>query len=60
MLNGITGDICIAFSLSFWSSDFERHEHPKETCELIVCWEMDNDPNGIDIIELKHFWKMKR
>ena len=43
-----------------WSSDFKRHKHVKEDCDLIVCWEHDwkDCPSNIDVIELKYFWKL--
>jgi hypothetical protein len=44
------------------SSDFERHGHDKEMCNLIVCWRHDWDkcPNNIEVIALEEFWKQAK
>jgi len=39
------------------SSNFRRHKHPEEGCGLIVCWEDDDAPHGIDVLELKQLWE---
>jgi len=39
------------------SSDYERHGHPKEGCDLIVCWEHDWKECPIQVIELKSLVK---
>ena len=42
----------------YWASDFERHEHPPKSADIIVCWENDweyrpNKYKHIEIIGLK-------
>jgi hypothetical protein len=39
------------------SSDFKRHKHRKQDCDLIVCWEKDDSPENMDVIELKQYWE---
>jgi len=47
-----------------YSSDFKSHGHINELKEgesaIIVCWKDDWEdcPSFIDVIELKHFWKL--
>lgn len=45
-----------------WSSDFERHKHNKEMCNLIVCWRHDWDecPDSIDVVALEDFWNLAK
>ena len=43
----------ITIEFEYRSSDYERHGHPKEGCDLIVCWEHDWKECPIEVIELK-------
>lgn len=43
----------VTIEFEYRSSDFERHEHPKDGCDLIVCWEHDWQECPIQVIELK-------
>jgi len=43
----------ITIEFEYRSSDYERHGHPKEGCDLIVCWEHDWKECPIQVIELK-------
>jgi len=47
----------ITIEFEYKSSDYERHGHPKEGCELIVCWEHDWKECPIQVIELKSLVK---
>lgn len=50
-------DKALGLEFESHSSDFRRHKHPKEGCNLIVCWEDDNAPDDIEVIELKQLWE---
>ncbi|MFX0199452.1 MAG: restriction endonuclease [Candidatus Hodarchaeota archaeon] len=43
------------FEFEFRSSDFKRHGHDPENCDIIVCWEHDwtECPKNLFVIELK-------
>jgi hypothetical protein len=43
----------LTIEFEYRSSDYERHGHPKEGCDLIVCWEHDWKDCPIEAIELK-------
>jgi hypothetical protein len=43
----------ITIEFEYRSSDYERHGHPKEGCDLIVCWEHDWEECPIQVVELK-------
>jgi len=47
----------ITIEFEYKSSDYERHGHPKEGCDLIVCWEHDWKECPIQVIELKSLIK---
>jgi len=47
----------ITIEFEYRSSDYERHGHPKEGCDLIVCWEHDWKECPIQVIELKSLLK---
>ena len=47
----------ITIEFEYKSSDYERHGHPKEGCDLIVCWEHDWKICPIQVIELKSLVK---
>jgi len=47
----------ITIEFEYRSSDYERHGHPKEGCDLIVCWEHDWEECPIQVIELKSLIK---
>jgi len=47
----------ITIEFEYKSSDYERHGHPKEGCDLIVCWEHDWKECPIQVIELKSLAK---
>jgi len=47
----------ITIEFEYRSSDYERHGHPKEGCDLIVCWEHDWKKCPIQVIELKSLVK---
>jgi hypothetical protein len=42
------------------SKTFQRQEHDERKCNLIVCWDHNwkECPDSIDVIEIRHFWKM--
>lgn len=39
------------------SSDFKRHKHNPDGCDLIICWEHDWKDCYLPIIELKVLWE---
>lgn len=43
------------FEFEFRSSDFKRHGHDPQKCDILVCWEHDWDdcPRSLFVIELK-------
>lgn len=43
------------FEFEFRSSDFKRHGHDPQKCDILVCWEHDWDdcPKNLFVIELK-------
>lgn len=43
----------ITIEFEYRSSDYERHGHPKEGCDYVVCWEHDWKECPIQVIELK-------
>jgi len=47
----------ITIEFEYKSSDYERHGHPKEGCDLIVCWEHDWKGCLMQVIELKSLVK---
>lgn len=47
----------ITIEFEYKSSHFERHGHPKNGCDLIVCWEHDWKECPIQVIELKSLIK---
>jgi hypothetical protein len=47
----------LTIEFEYRSSDYERHGHPKEGCDLIVCWEHDWKDCPIEVIELKNLIK---
>jgi len=47
----------ITIEFEYRSSDYERHGHPKEGCDLIVCWEHDWKEYPMQVIELKSLIK---
>jgi hypothetical protein len=47
----------VTIEFEYRSSDYERHGHPKEGCDLIVCWEHDWKECPIQVIELKSLIK---
>jgi hypothetical protein len=42
----------VRIEFEYFSSDFRRHDHPKEGCDLIVCWKDDWTECPLEIIEL--------
>lgn len=36
----------------FQSSDFRKHRHPQDGCDLIVCWEHDWEECPLEVLEL--------
>jgi hypothetical protein len=47
----------ITIEFEFKSSDYVRHGHPKDGCDLIVCWEHDWKECPTQVIELKSLVK---
>jgi len=47
----------ITIEFEYRSSDYERHGHPKEGCDLIICWEHDWKECPLQVIELKSLLK---
>jgi len=47
----------ITIEFEYRSSEYERHGHPKDGCNLIVCWEHDWKECPIQVIELKSLVK---
>jgi hypothetical protein len=47
----------ITIEFEYKSSDYEKHGHPKEGCDLIVCWEHDWKECLIQVIELRSLLK---
>jgi len=47
----------VTIEFEYRSSDYQRHGHPKEGCDLIVCWEHDWKECPIKVIELKSIVK---
>lgn len=43
----------ITIEFEYKSSDYKRHGHPKEGCDLIVCWKHDWEQCPIQVIELR-------
>ncbi len=41
----------------YLSSDFKRHDHPKEGCDIIVCWKHDWEESPFEVIELSEVVK---
>lgn len=50
-VGGVYQDVTIEFE--FRSSGFQRHGHPTENCDLIVCWQHDWLDCPIEVLELK-------
>jgi hypothetical protein len=50
-VGGVYQDVTIEFE--FRSSDFHRHGHATENCDLIVCWQHDWVDCPIEVLELK-------
>jgi len=42
----------VRIEFEYFSSDFRRHEHPQEGCDLIVCWKNDWAESPLEVIEL--------
>lgn len=49
----------IRVELEFKSSNFLTHKHPIDQCDLIICWIKDKKNLDIEIIELRHLFKLK-
>ena len=49
-------EITIEFEL--YSSNFVKHKHDPDKCDLIICWKHDwmECPKNIDILELDYLW----
>lgn len=47
----------ITIEFEYKSSEYERHGHPKEGCDFIVCWEHDWKECPIQVIELRSLLK---
>lgn len=43
----------ITMEFEYRSSDYKRHGHPKDGCDLIICWEHNWKECQIQVIELK-------
>jgi hypothetical protein len=50
-IRGVYHDVTIEFEFS--SSDFLKHGHPMDGCDLVVCWHHDWLDCPIDVLELK-------
>jgi len=42
----------VRIEFEYYSSDFRRHGHPQEGCDLIVCWKDDWPECPLEVIEL--------
>jgi len=42
----------VRIEFEFNSSDFKRHDHPIEGCDLVVCWKNDWNECPLEVIEL--------
>ena len=42
----------VRIEFEYFSSDFRRHGHPQEGCDLIVCWKNDWPECPLEVIEL--------
>jgi hypothetical protein len=47
----------VTIEFEYRSSDYERHGHPREGCDIIVCWEHDWNECSIQVIELRSLLK---
>lgn len=47
----------VYIEFEFKSSDFQKHEHDKNECNIIVCWEHDWHECPLEVIELKSLIK---
>ena len=47
----------VTIEFEYRSSDYERHGHPREGCDFIVCWENDWKKCPMQVIELKSLVK---
>ena len=43
----------VTMELEYRSSEYEKHGHPEEGCDLLVCWEDDWRQHSIQAIELQ-------
>lgn len=53
-VSGRKGDVWqrVHIEFEYYSSDFRRHGHPIEGCDVIVCWKHDWKECPIEVIEL--------
>ena len=42
----------VRIEFEYYSSDFKRHDHPVEGCDLIVCWKHDWPDCPLEVLEL--------
>jgi predicted RNA-binding protein len=42
----------VRIEFEYYSSDFKKHGHPVEGCDIIVCWKHDWEDCPIEVIEL--------
>lgn len=47
----------VTMEFEYRSSEYKRHGHPKEGCDLVVCWEHDWKQCPIEVIELRSLIK---
>ncbi|MEM2988122.1 MAG: hypothetical protein QXK26_03675, partial [Candidatus Bathyarchaeia archaeon] len=47
----------VRIEFEYLSSDFKRHGHPVEGCDLIVCWKHDWPECPLEVIELSEVIK---
>jgi hypothetical protein len=53
------GEKLVRIEFEYRSSSFLRHRHPKNKCDLVVCWKDDwhKKPENLQIIELREFFR---
>jgi len=51
----------VKIEFEFKSSDFKRHGHNPDDCDMIVCWQHDwqQTPKNLEVFELKKFVEEK-
>ena len=52
----------INIEFELYSSNFVKHKHDPNKCDLIICWKHDwkKCPDNIDMMELEYFWELAK